>query len=135
MRIIDAAARVAVVTAAIGLSILVVSLDPGVTPTVAICAAILAAGGALANRMWILAVPFAAAILYLLGVAISSGGELNENGGEMTWAVVLAIFAIAALLAAVGLGLGVVLRMRADAIGAHRAQRRRTRRREELALR
>lgn len=105
-RIVDAAWRVAVVAAAVAAGIALLALDVAMAVHVVAITAVLAAGGALADRLWICWLPFAAALVYLAGFALSGG----EPGGDFTWTMATVLMLMMAFLAAAGLLAGVALR-------------------------
>lgn len=105
-RIVDAAWRVAVVAAAVAAGIALMRLDVAIAVHVVAITAVLAAGGALADRLWIWWLPFAAAIVYMAGFALSGG----EPGGDFTWTMATVLLLVMAFLAAAGLLTGVALR-------------------------
>ena len=124
MRIIDPIWRVAVAAVAIVLSILVVSLDPAVPLAVALIATLLIAGGALAQRAWIPAVPFAAAALYCLAIYARHGSDVSDTSHDASWGMIVSMIGFIAMLAAVGLAFGVALRWAIDAAAGRRDGRR-----------
>jgi hypothetical protein len=107
--------RVVVVAAAVGLTLAFTSTEAATAVHVAGVAALLGAGGALANRLWIGLLPFAAAAAYLAVAALQG----RAPGADFTWSMAVTLLAIAAAVVAAGLVAGVLLRRAFEHRGAH----------------
>jgi hypothetical protein len=117
----DVAWRIAVAAGAVVLASLVVTLDIPVPVAVALVAALLLAGGALANRPWVALVPFGAGAVYCFWIYLMEGSDVSDTGHDASWGMIISIVGFVAMIAAVGLGFGVAARWGIDAA----AQRRR----------
>jgi len=108
---------------AVFLAMVVITLDLPVPVAVVLVVALLLAGGALARRAWVPAVPLVAAALYCLWFFLLHGSDISDTAHDASWGLLAVSTIFVATLAAVGLAFGVALRWTIDG----RAERRRGR--------
>jgi hypothetical protein len=103
------AGRVLVVLAGLGLAALLVSPGYDFWASVAVAAAVTATAGAIANRSWTIAVPFAVAIGASV-LFVIDGGLAEDPRGETTPAMWIMVFLFMAAIAGVAILAGMGIR-------------------------
>ena len=106
----EVAWRIVVVAAALAAAIGIISVDLAIAPTVVAVVLLVVGAGFATGRWWVMWLPFAGFVGWNLFYLVSEGPELNPNGGELTWEMLVSMQIAVATAVAVVLGLGVWIR-------------------------